>query len=319
MIMSEELERFRRSLTDPITTREQLDSLDLSALEALGSVERHEAERLLIERLDTGDDPRVAAALERVDTARAVDALRKRLPSAADPLRGAIARALWRRTRDPAAAVALTEGIRSPDDQTRMAAARSLEDLPGEPFDRALLEAIDDTYWLVRINAISALWGKHHLQQWSQQIHRYPNLLRVRCLSGIPAVRRPAVAELSEVLELLRSGVAPPALGWTDEPLDSGPVTSFAGSLHAPAGGPEARGIDLEAFAQLAPGEEREFGEYSLVLRAEEGDARAFGVIESVRTGRLLVALHQLASSKLDGAERARQCLTGMARQASGQ
>src|SRR6185312_3757126 len=93
-------DRFVASLERGVTSREDLESLDLAALRQLNDIERERARQLLVAKLDDGD-PRIIDALVELDTPKAWADVEKAFTSSWGSAQIHAAMWLWMRKKDP--------------------------------------------------------------------------------------------------------------------------------------------------------------------------------------------------------------------------
>lgn len=227
MAHSAEYRRFMASLDPPavddrgLTVGEMAaahdvpDTLDVDALARLQGIERAEAERTLLERIEQAGDERIPPALAAIGCTAAVEPLRRALTKYAEPyyaaMRAEAALALHRLVGEPAAQSVIAEALEHGDERGRMHAVRALSVFDNIDADRSLLSALDDEAEPVRLAAISALFLKHGWDEIAPS-GRLGQLAEMM-LSPVKAERVGAISELSRIVDETRAGKTPAELG----------------------------------------------------------------------------------------------------------
>jgi HEAT repeat protein len=174
------------------------DGLDTEALERLQGVERDEAERLLIDALDSGDY-RPAAGLAVLRSSGAMAKLKELLPTTSGDERIQVARALWHtETYAPAVDAVIDELQHYPFWGSRMNAAIALREMKTPAAVAALRQALHDPQDLVRHHAAASLlvmYGIQDASSWED------NPLTIDIMSEDKAKQEKAIAEVEKLLE----------------------------------------------------------------------------------------------------------------------
>lgn len=272
------LERFLRSVTEPISGPGQLDSFDLRALQALDANEAAQAEAFLIDRMRSEDDWRIPKALVELGSRRAVDPLRQLLERTTSELtRVAAARALHQLAGDDRGASAIVEVLRTSTSWPHRAdAARSLRLFRGEAVETALEGALADREGTVAGNALAALLEIHRLQGVASTPYQPLGVMPVRLGSRLPTVAEAAAAELRSIFARLRAAETPAALGLLEQVDESAP---FAQRLVSSIRDWDAwpRKLDIELLASMT-GWAREWAEHTIIGLLPD-DSRAPGAL----------------------------------------
>jgi hypothetical protein len=133
------------------------DGLDTQSLASLEGEEREEAERLLLEALNSGDY-RPAVGLRVLGSQAAVKKLKEKLGNASGKEAVETALAIWEIAEwPPAVNVIIRELQEHPFWGDRMDAARALRNINKPEVVKALLKALDDEEALVRHHAAESL------------------------------------------------------------------------------------------------------------------------------------------------------------------
>ena len=174
------------------------DGLDTEALARLQGDERDEAERLLINALDSGDY-RPAAGLAVLRSKAATAKLKEQLPYTSGDQRIQVARALWRTEKyAPAVDAVIDELQHYPFWGSRMNAARALHEMKTPAGVAALRNALNDPQDLVRHHAASSLliiYGIQDESSWED------NPLTIDIMSGDKPKQKKAIAEIVKLLQ----------------------------------------------------------------------------------------------------------------------
>jgi hypothetical protein len=276
------------------------EEYELDALERLSGAERERAEALLVERLKDGDY-RAVRALELLSTPSARGALRDALASARGHVLGSLARAL-KRSDPQAARDAAFRALRSDDDSVRVGGVQVLGDVPGDDVDAALLAAVDDPAPNVRVFAAEALFERLGLSACVVPRRRLTMLL-MRLHSSFESLRRPALADLAALIDRLRVGDSPEALGLVDEePVDSPAYRAWVQSIRSDSDeGPYAEDFDLAALEALSAAD-RAWAELSLVTQLERLDPRVPRALRHMKSQLAVAPMSELHRSMAGGA-----------------
>jgi HEAT repeat protein len=293
---SEEFERFRASVDAPIRGREPFDSFDLGTLEALSGDERRVAEDLIIDRLRIDADGRMAAALAAMGSRRVIESLERaseRLESGVP--RVAVARALARLKGDGGDAGPVIETLRTGSWTQRASAACVLHEFSGPGVEAGLLDALEDENKLVRINALKGLCQRAGISASAATVLSPLGMLRVRIGCGLATVRGAVRRELGDILQALRDGASPAALGLdTSVDMDSEPVRRFRASRDAAAQSDEAPDIDLTGLDELDQATRRWVMHSLITSRAI--DARVLRALGEIGDSSMIEPLEEISA-----------------------
>lgn len=308
---SAEFQAFLASLDGPILGRADLEDFDLHALASLKDAERVEAERLLLERLATTNDPRVPRALAGNRSPNVTAALLQQLkrPNPDDTLIES-ANALLDGEHDGEALAALVRAVHDSGEESQRLRAIGIlaarEDKT-ESADAALLEAMEaDPLPSVRAMAQQALLQRYGLSALASVPRSRLRRIDTLRLNPLTAVRRQAFADLTGILVALRAGKSPEALGLAaEEAPESAALARFQDSV-----GSEKKNaaLDLDAFLQLA-GDERGWAEVLLLFLLGKADPRAISACATLHLKSAEPALRELAEQTGPASLLARQTL----------
>jgi hypothetical protein len=151
--------------------------------------------------------------------------------------------------------------------------------------EAALLDALDDEHRLVRINALNGLCQRAGISALVSSALSTLGMLRARIASVLASIRSAARRELGDILQALRDGASPAALGLdSGEDAESEPVKRFRASRDAAAQSDTAQvsDIDVTGLEQLDPATRR-WAMRSLIA-SRTVDARARGEIGDTST-----------------------------------
>jgi HEAT repeat protein len=173
------------------------DGLDEEALLSLEGEERDEAERLLLENLDSGDY-RPASGLATLRSQNAASPLKQLLKTAHGKTLVDAALGLWRIERYAPAVPAIIGVLRDSEFWgDRADAARALEQVRTKESVDALWEALDDPEDLVRSHAADSLMEMHGIDTAETGLHP----LSIEMMSGDKAERLRTIKELKKLLK----------------------------------------------------------------------------------------------------------------------
>ena len=296
--VSEALTRFMDSLDRGVTSREELERLDLVSLEAVTDpAEKDQATDALIAKLKAPtEDPRLVDALATLRTPAALDALTWASRSAPTLTRARAARRLWTIRRDPNAVANL------------QAVARLDADIVAEEVLPALLEIGSDDALDVAMNMVASSARRsvqasalhaislHYGFEPYEQIATGPVWdLTLGVTSRFPSVRARSIDHLRDLVAKRRMGADDAALGIACQAED---WSNELGEIVA-ASQDATRPFDDAALTALEGGERA--WAVNLVMRSlERGEARAEKALETLGGERAKLALADWRAGNLD-------------------
>jgi hypothetical protein len=283
-------DRFKDSLERGITSREDLESLDLSALQECNDLDRERARQLLSAKV--GDsDPRIIDALALIDTAKAwADIERAFLTGYGSALVRA-AMHLWRKNQDPRVVPKLkAEALGNPDAPSYVIEVLlALAQIPGDQVDDILIEALTTTKEAqVAIVARQNLYARFNWSDWEQE---GSPLFAVTCgmRSNFPSVRTKAFEQLHDLVRRRRAGESDQQLGIVAQYLDNRSPELQA--LLQLAFHPDSAPVPDVAVIDKLQGGERLWAIDLLIARLEQNDARVIPLLERLGGERIQLAL----------------------------
>jgi HEAT repeats len=174
------------------------DGLDTEALLSLEGEERHEAERLLMQALGSGDY-RPAAGLAALQSQESAPHLKEQLNTATGRALIEAARGLWRMEKYPPAAQAIIGVLQSnPWWGDRMDAAMALSEVDTPESEAALWDALNDPEDLVRHHAATSLIEMRRPDIDTNDFGSYP--VAIAIMSEDKDKRAAAVNELRKLV-----------------------------------------------------------------------------------------------------------------------
>ena len=280
-------QRFKDSLDRGITSREDLESLDLSALMALNPLERGRARELLAARIGEGD-PRIVDALANID---AWDEVEKAFASDYGSALVHAATWLWRHNQDPRVLPRLRdEALKNPDAPTYVSEVLlALANLPGESVEDAFVEVLVSTQQ-PRV-AIAAREQLYLRLGWSEWEHEGSPLFALTCgmRSNFPSVRARSFEQLRDLLRRHRASQSDAELGLVARPLEERSLQLL--SLLQLAFHPDSAPFPSMSTIDQLRGGERVWAIDLLLARLEQKDTRVIPLLEHLGGERIQLAL----------------------------
>lgn len=282
-------DRFVESLNRGVTSRADLEALDLAALRQLDDLERERARQLLAPKLSDGD-PRIVDALAELDTPKAWADVERAFTSSWGSAQIHAAMWLWMRKRDPRVVPQLRSlalsNPKAPTFVTEIVLALERIDTPEA--DDAMVDILaTSTDAGITSATTDRIFVRHKWDQWEN-----PGLpiftLRCGLTSIFPSVRAAAVDELRNLIVQQRSGKDDSQLGIAGQQLaQKSPalqqVLAIAFDDKAP--------IPDDATLDQLQGGEHDWAIDLLLGRLEQNDARVIPALQHLDGDRVRLAL----------------------------
>lgn len=282
-------DRFVESLERGVTSREDLESLDLAALRQFDDVQRERARQLLAPKIADGD-PRIVDALAELDTPKAWADVERAFTSSWGSAQVHAARWLWMRKRDPRVVPELRKlAADNPNAPTFVIeVVLTLERVDTDEADDAMIEILANTKDAgVTSSTTDRIFVRHKWDQWE-----YPAspIFTLRCglTSIFPSVRSEAIGELRKLVAEQRAGKDDSQLGVVGQELQQRSPTLE--KVLALAFDDKAPIPDNTTLDQLTGGE-RDWGVDLLLGRLEQGDTRVIPGLQQLGGARVKLAL----------------------------
>ena len=282
-------DRFVESLDRGVTSRGDLESLDLAALRQFDDVQRERARQLLAPRIADGD-PRIIDALAELDTPKAWADVERAFASSWGSAQIHAGMWLWMRKRDPRVVPQLRSlalnNPKAPSFVTEIVLA--LERIDTVEADDAMIDVLATTSDSgVTSSTTDRIFVRHKWDQWE---HPGAPMFTLRCglTSVFPSVRAKAVDELRSLVAQQRAGKDDTQLGVVGQELaQRSPalekVLAIAFDDKAP--------IPDNATLDQLQGGERDWAVDLMLGRLEQGDARVVPGLNHLGGDRIQTAL----------------------------
>ena len=282
-------DRFVESLERGVTSREDLESLDLTALRQFDDVQRERARQLLAPKIADGD-PRIVDALAELDTPKAWADVERAFTSSFGSAQIHAAMWLWMRKRDPRVVPQLrslaASTPKAPTFVTEIVLA--LERIETDEADDAMIEILANTKDAgVTSSTTDRIFVRHKWDQWE---HPGSPIFTLRCglTSIFPSVRSKAIDELRALVAQQRAGKSDAQLGIVGQEL---PQRSAALQEVLAIAFDDKAPIPGNATLDQLQGGERDWGIDLMLGRLEQGDARVIPGLQHLGGDRVQQAL----------------------------
>ncbi|HEY2743085.1 MAG TPA: HEAT repeat domain-containing protein, partial [Polyangia bacterium] len=272
MAESSAWDRFVASLERGVTSREDLESLDLAALRQFDDVQRERARQLLTAKLSDGD-PRIVDALAELDTPKAWTDVERAFTSSWGSAQVHAAMWLWMRRRDPRVVPQLRSlALSNPKAPTLVTEiVLALERIDTNEADDAMVEILATTNDAgVTSSTTDRIFVRHSWDQWDNP---GAPIFTMRCglTSIFPSVRAKALDELRALIAEQRAGKSDVQLGIDSKGVQQrSPAMQQVFATAVDANAP----IPPDATLDQLQGGERDWGIDMLLGRLERGEAR---------------------------------------------
>jgi hypothetical protein len=292
-------ERFVASVERGVTSRADLESLDLAALRQLDDLEREKARQLLAGKLDDGD-PRIVDALAEIDRPKAWADVERAFTSSWGSAQVHAAMWLWMKSRDPRVVPQLRSlALSNPKAPTFVIEILlALERIDTNDADDAMVEVLAKaTDAGVTSSATDRIFVRHKWDQWE---HTGAPIFTLRCglTSIFPSVRAAAIDQLQALIAGQRSGSDDNALGIVGQELAQKSaamqsVLQVAYDDNAP--------IPANTVLDQLQGGERAWATDILIGRLEQKDQRVVPALQHLGGERVKLALADNQANKRIG------------------
>lgn len=276
---SKKYQQFLASVDEPAIERGAVEPVNIWALKALNPKERLKAENLLIERLETSQDGRLADAVGLIDCQRAIPILQKRLQDATGFFRlsAVVALGTLDSSFDVGEAIA-TLLSQEPDHFARTSAVMALRTVPGGTADAALVNALSDEVQLVRGGASLALAEKYDLND-NAQYRGSPAAVAISLAASSLSRQRELGAERMQAIVQAVDGDRSKAGQFTAGEPSSAYENFFKDALLSPES--DATTFDYEAFNKLVAFE-KDWARSVVFELSAQGNQRALASLKHV-------------------------------------
>lgn len=280
-------DRFKDSLDRGVTSREDLESLDLTALSELNDLEQERARQLLSAKVD-GSDPRIIDALALIDTPKAWADIEQAFLTGYGSALVHAAKWLWQRNKDPRVVPMMKqEALGHPNAPSYvMLVLALLAEIPGDDIDDTLIEVVTTQPEEIADRARGYLYVRFNWSHWARE---GSPLFAITCgmRSNFPSVRKKAFEQFFDLVKRHRAGESDAQLGIVAQPLDNRSPELMELLQLAFRGDPVP---DVTTIDKLQGGE-RVWAIDLLIARLEQKDTRVIPLLQHLGGERIQLAL----------------------------